>query len=116
QSAYGKLHKAGVDIRLHCGAKEITAAGVRLQNGEFIEAATIVSAIGTSPNPLIERLGLLLQHGRLVTNPDMIVPGTSNVWALGDCALVPNAFDQRPSPPIAQFAIRQANPDPSGKK
>src|SRR5262249_2845896 len=50
QSAYGKLHKAGVDIRLHCGAKEITAAGVRLQNGEFIEAATIVSAIGTSPN------------------------------------------------------------------
>ena len=109
QSAYGKLHKAGVDIRLHCGAKEITAAGVRLQNGEFIEAATIVSAIGTSPNPLIERLGLLLQHGRLVTNPDMSVPGTSNVWALGDCALVPNAFDQRPSPPTAQFAIRQAN-------
>src|SRR5262249_1250032 len=49
-----------------------------------------------------------LQRGRLVTNPDMSVPGASNVWALGDCAVVPNAQDQRPSPPTAQFAMRQA--------
>jgi NADH dehydrogenase len=38
----------------------------------------------------------------------MLVPGTSNVWALGDCAAVPNAWDGRDSPPTAQFATRQA--------
>jgi len=27
---------------------------------------------------------------------------------LGDCALIPNAFDGKPSPPTAQFALRQA--------
>jgi NADH dehydrogenase FAD-containing subunit len=27
----------------------------------------------------------------------MRVPGTPNVWALGDCALVPNAYDGKPS-------------------
>src|SRR5262249_30535644 len=64
--------------------------------------------VGTSPNPLIQKLGLPLQRGRLVTNPDMSVTGTSNVWALGDCAVIPNAQDQRPSPPTAQFAMRQA--------
>lgn len=106
--AYDKLCEAGVDVRLNCSADEITAAGVRLTTGELVEASTIVSAVGTSPNPLIQKLGLPLQHGRLVTNPDMSVPGASNVWALGDCAMIPNAFDQMPSPPTAQFAMRQA--------
>jgi NADH dehydrogenase len=106
--AHTKLHQAGVDVRLDCSAQEITAAGVRLSSGELIEAATVVSSVGTSPNPLIEKLGLPLQHGRLITNPDMSVSGASNVWALGDCAMIPNAVDQRPSPTTAQFALRQA--------
>src|SRR6266581_7568102 len=105
--AYDKLRQAGVDVRLNSGAKGVTAAGVRLNSGELIEAATVVSTVGTSPNPLIQRLGLPLQRGRLVTNPDMSVPGVSNVWALGDCAVVPNAADQSPSPTTAQFAMRQ---------
>jgi NADH dehydrogenase len=108
RAADEKLRKAGVDVRLNCGAEEVTAAGVRLKGGELIEAATVVSTVGTSPNPLIQKLGLPLQHGRLVTNPDMSVTGASNVWALGDCAIVPNAYDQRPSPTTAQFAMRQA--------
>ncbi len=106
--AHDKLRQAGVDVRLDSGAQEVTATGVRLKSGELIDAATVVSAIGTSPHPLIEKLGLPLQRGRLVTNPDMSVTGAPNVWALGDCAMVPNAFDHRPSPPTAQFAMRQA--------
>ena len=103
-----KLRKAGVDVRLNSSAKEVTAAGVRLTNGELIEAATVVSTVGTSPNPLIQKLGLPIDHGRLVTNPDMSVTGTENVWAVGDCAIIPNAYDKKPSPPTAQFAMRQA--------
>src|SRR5262249_14256705 len=106
--AYDKLRQAGVDVRLNSGAKEVTATGVRSSSGELIEAATVVATVGTSPNPFIQKLGLPLQHGRLVANPDMSVPGASNVWALGDCAVVPNAFDHRPSPTTAQFAMRQA--------
>jgi NADH dehydrogenase len=107
-AARDKLHKCGVDVRLNTGAQEITASGVRLKGGDAIEAATVVSTVGTSPNPLLERLGLPLQRGRLATNPDMTVPGATNVWALGDCAIVPNAYDHRPSPTTAQFAERQA--------
>ncbi len=106
--ARDKLRKAGVDVRLNTGAQEITAAGVRLTSGELIEAATVVSTAGTSPNPMIQELGLPLEHGRLFTDPDMSVRGASNVWAVGDCAIIPNAFDKRPSPPTAQFAMRQA--------
>ncbi|HKQ74136.1 MAG TPA: FAD-dependent oxidoreductase [Blastocatellia bacterium] len=106
--ACDKLREAGVDVRLNTGAREVTAAGVRLEGGELIEAATVVSTVGTSPNPLIQRLGLPLEHGRLVTNPDMKVKNTRNVWAIGDCAIIPNAFNNRPSSPTAQFAVRQA--------
>jgi NADH dehydrogenase FAD-containing subunit len=38
----------------------------------------------------------------------MSVPGHDGLWALGDCAAVPNAHDGRMSPPTAQFADRQA--------
>ena len=38
----------------------------------------------------------------------MRVTGTTNVWALGDCAVIPNAYDGQLSPPTAQFATRQA--------
>src|SRR5262245_21650654 len=108
KAAFDELREAGVDVRLNSGAQEVTAAGVRLKDGELLEAATVISTVGTSPNPLIQKLGLPLQRGRLVTNPDMSVTAASNVWALGDCAMVPNAVDQRPSPPTAQFAMRQA--------
>ena len=106
--ACDKLRQAGVDVRLNTGAREVTAAGVLLGSGELLEAATVVSTVGTSPNPLIQKLGLPLEHGRLVTESDMMVKGARNVWAVGDCAIIPNAYDNRPSPPTAQFAMRQA--------
>ena len=38
----------------------------------------------------------------------MRVAGHDDVWALGDCAAVPNAFDGKISPTLGQFATRQA--------
>jgi NADH:quinone reductase (non-electrogenic) len=106
--ACSKMRKDGIDVRLKMGAQEVTATGVRLKSGEQIEAATVVCTVGTMPNPLIRSLGLPMERGRLVMNPDMRVTGFDNVWALGDCAAVPNAYDKKPSPPTGQFATRQA--------
>jgi NADH dehydrogenase len=38
----------------------------------------------------------------------MRVKGVANLWTLGDCSLVPNAYNGRPCPATAQFAIEQA--------
>ena len=41
--------------------------------------------------------------------PSLQVPQWSDVWALGDCASVPDAFNPgKFCPPTAQHAIRQA--------
>jgi NADH dehydrogenase len=98
----------GVEVRLNSRSDAIDARGVTLDNGSRIEAGTVVSTIGTAPSPLIEALPAEKQRGRLRVDADMSVPGLPGVWAIGDCAAVPNSYgDGAPCPPTAQFALRQ---------
>ena len=103
-----KMSQHGIDIRTGASALAVTEAGVCLKDGTEIEAGTVVCTIGTTVNPLLAAAGLPLERNRVKTAPDMRVQGQDNVWALGDCAAVPNAHDGSISPPTAQMAVRQA--------
>jgi NADH dehydrogenase len=108
----------GIDVHLNARAARVDALGVTLESGDRLDGATVVCTIGTKPNPFVEQLGLPLQRGRIVTAPDLSVPGLSQVWALGDCAAirVDGAQDRsqspggapRYAPPTAQFAVAEA--------
>lgn len=106
--ALRKLRQNGVDVRLNTEVKEVTARYVRLRTGERIDAGLTICSVGTAPVALIKKIGLPVERGRLKTEADMRVTGSANVWAFGDCAAVPNAWNARISPPTAQFALRQA--------
>jgi NADH dehydrogenase len=106
--ALRKLRQNGLDVRLNTEVKEVTARYIRLGTGERINTGLILCAIGTAPVALIKKIGLPLERGRLKTDSDMRVTGSANVWAFGDCAAVPNAWNAKISPPTAQFALRQA--------
>jgi len=99
--------KRNIDVRLNTRASKIENEKVILSTGEEINGATIVCTIGTAPHSFSQNCDLPLERGKIITNPDMSVEGVKGVWALGDCALVPNAFDGKLSPPTAQFADRQ---------
>ena len=100
----------GIDVRLGARAVQVDADGVRLASGEFIDAGTAICTIGTKPNPLVERLGVALQRGRITTAPDLSVPNAPGVWAVGDCALIRNrALNGAFAPPTAQFAVAEAH-------
>ncbi len=103
-----KLRQNGIKVRLETSAKNVDPVAVHLTSGERIETGMVVCTVGTATHPLIKGLGLTLEKGRLKTDPDMKVSGTTNLWSLGDCALIPNAYDGRPSPATAQFAVQQA--------
>jgi NADH:ubiquinone reductase (H+-translocating) len=107
--ALRKLKQNGVEVMLNTDVQEVTARYVRLGTGERISTDLTLCAIGTAPAALIKKIGLPLEHNRLKTEPDMRVTGAPNVWAFGDCAAVPNAWNGQLSPPTAQFALRQAN-------
>jgi NADH dehydrogenase len=103
-----KLRQNGIKVRLETVAKKADSVAVHLISGERIETGMIVCTVGTETHPLIKGLGLPLEKGRLKTDPDIKVTGTTNLWALGDCSLVTNAYDGNPSPATAQFAVQQA--------
>lgn len=100
--------KRGIDIRLNERAAKIENEAVTLKSGSVIEGATIICTIGTVAHAFVENDQLPTERGKVITQADMSVAGAEGVWAIGDCALVPNARDGKYSPPTAQFADRQA--------
>ncbi|MBL8448174.1 MAG: NAD(P)/FAD-dependent oxidoreductase [Zoogloeaceae bacterium] len=108
QAAARSMAKRGIQVRLGARAAQVADTGVTLASGEFLSSATVICTIGTKPNPVVERLGVPTQRGRIETEPDMQVRMHPGLWAIGDCALVPNARSGQLSPPTAQFAVAQA--------
>ena len=102
------LKKRGVDIRLKCRLEAATGEEAILSDGRHIPAKTIVSTVPASPHPIIESLDLPKgKNARITVDRTLRVEGTDNVWALGDCALVPTPDGAGACPPTAQHALRQ---------
>jgi NADH dehydrogenase len=101
------LARQGVDIRLHTRVTGVTEAGVSLSDGTMVPAQTIVWTAGTAPSPLLHMLPCALEHGRVVVDDCLRVVEWPGVWALGDCALVPDRTTGKFCPPTAQHALRQ---------
>lgn len=106
--AHEKMMKSGIEVHLGARVVRVDDRGVTLDGGATIVGGTVVCTIGTAPNPMIADLGLPTERGRIKVAPDMSVAGRPGLWAIGDCAAVPNARDGKLSPPTAQFADRQA--------
>ena len=107
-AALTSLRERGVNVRLDTKAVSVSAEGVQLDTGEQVSGHTVLCTIGTASNPLLERIGVTMAGGRIAVAGDLSVPGHIGLWAVGDCASVPNALDGSTSPPTAQFAVRQA--------
>jgi NADH dehydrogenase len=108
QFALKKMTQRGIDVRVQTIAQSVTQAGVRLADGGAINAATVICTIGTTTNPLLAPLNLPSIYNRIKTGPDLRIEGHTNLWAVGDCAAVPNAYDSKMSAPTAQVAVRQS--------
>jgi NADH dehydrogenase len=106
--AQEKLAARGVEIITNAKVASVDEAGVTLADGRRIPSRLVVWTAGTSPHPLIHDLPCDLDRGRIVVDGTLAVPGWPGVWALGDCAVVPNKRTGRPHPPTAQHALRQA--------
>jgi NADH dehydrogenase len=105
-----ELRGRGIDIRLGTRLQSVDADAVTLSTGERIPTRTVVWTTGVTPHPSLTQLSVPLNdHGRVVVDRYMRVEGMDGVWAIGDCAAVPDpsAAMAKPSPPTAQHAIRQ---------
>ncbi len=102
------LEERGVRVLMAERAASIRADGISLANGVQLETRTVICTVGTRPNALVDTFSLPHDRGRIVVKADMSLANHKGLWALGDCALVPNARNGTASPPTAQFAVQQA--------
>jgi len=73
-----------------------------------IPSGTLVWTAGTVPSPLIFSLPCAKEGGRLRVNEFLQVSDYPDVWAVGDCAFVPDIKNPGKShPPTAQHAMRE---------
>jgi NADH:quinone reductase (non-electrogenic) len=106
--AQRKLTKRGVEILLNVTVTAVTDDQVTLSDGTTITAGTVIWTAGTSANPLLGSLPCEKEKGRVRVGGGLEVPGWQGVWALGDCAVVPDPETGMPYPPTAQHALREA--------
>jgi len=100
--------RRGVEVLLDTKLVSATCKTAELEGGVAIRTRTLVSTVPSSPHPLIEALALpKTKNGRLLVDRGLAVEGRNDIWALGDCAMVPDPNGGF-APPTAQHAIRQA--------
>jgi len=108
-AAYATSHLAerGIEVRTATTVSAVEAERVVLGTGERIPADTVVWTAGVVANPVLRRLGLPCDPaGRVVADSSLrVAPG---IWAVGDCAAVPDVHTGGLCPPTAQHAVRQA--------
>jgi NADH:ubiquinone reductase (H+-translocating) len=119
--AESELRRRGIDVRTATTLLELGERAAKLSDGETLPARTVVWTAGVKPSPVVARLGLPLdREGRIVVDATMRVDApappsppaggdaAAGVWAIGDCAAVPDGSRPGQScPPTAQHAIRQ---------
>ena len=105
--AQKKLEERGIEVLAHARVKSYDGAVIHLGDGSSIPAQTLIWTAGTTPNPLVGKLPCGIERGRVKATAEMAVPEWPGLWALGDCALVPDLTTGKFCPPTAQHALRQ---------
>jgi len=105
--AQRKLAGRGVEIITSARVTGVRDGIVELSDGRTISATTLIWAAGNAPNPLVAALPMPKSGGRILVNECLEVEEFPGVWALGDCASIPDRKTGGFHPPTAQHAIRE---------
>ena len=100
------LERLGVEVRLGTPVTHCDAEGVTI-DGDRIAAATVIWAAGVAASPVGNWLDEECDKvGRVIVRPDLSINSDSNIFVIGDAALVKNEKGE-PVPGIAPAAKQQ---------
>lgn len=102
------LEKEGITVLKNSRATDAGEEFVLLNNGEKISCATLIWTGGITMKKVISELKC--EHGdngRVKVDETLKIENRDNVFALGDCALIPDISTNSIYPSTAQHAIRE---------
>lgn len=102
EKARRQLSRLGVEVSVGVPVTDINEDGYRLGD-DFVAAKTVVWAAGVAASPLAKSLSVPLDRaGRVLVQPDLSVPGYSDIFVAGDLAAI--VSDGKPVPGVAPAA------------
>jgi len=105
--AQRKLAARGVEIITGVRVIAVRDRIVELSDEQRVVATTLIWAAGNAPNRLVAPLRIPKRAGRILVDEYLQVQQFPKVWALGDCAMIPDRKSGGFHPPTAQHAIRE---------
>jgi NADH dehydrogenase len=108
-----RLEERGYQVRLNTAIKEVRENEVVIHHGdsdEVIPTRTVVWTGGVRPAPVVRDSGVETDKAGRVRTQATMQTSRDGVWAIGDCAIIPNVDDPngKPHAPTAQNAVREA--------
>jgi NADH dehydrogenase len=101
------LTERAVEVLLGEVVASVAPTRVTLKSGAVIEAHTLVWGAGLHANPVVESLGVELQHGhRIPVEPDLSVAGHPEAFAVGDIAWITDTKTQDVLPQLGSVALQ----------
>ena len=106
-SAVAQLARLGAEVLTGSAVTSIDPEGVTLGERR-VAARTVLWAAGVAASPIARSLGVSLDRtGRVPVAPDLSLPGSPNIFVVGDLAALQQ--DGRPVPGVAPAAIQEGS-------
>ena len=103
-----RLQQQGIDLHLRTDVTGVTPESVTLDPGGTILTRSVFWTAGVVPNPVVTSLAVPKdRHGAVVVDECLRVPQQPGLWAIGDCAAVPDPHGGGTYGPLAQNAERE---------
>ncbi len=91
QYSHRQLEANGIRVMLRVDVKSVEAGSVELSNGERLPFSLLVWDTGIEPSPLLKDIDVPKgKHHGAVVDATFRVQGRPGVWAIGDCAEIPD--------------------------
>ncbi|HZD34930.1 MAG TPA: NAD(P)/FAD-dependent oxidoreductase [Nitrososphaeraceae archaeon] len=100
-----------IEVKLNVRVSGASSNSIKLNDGSIVSSHTLIWAGGVKPDPLVTKINNCehdQKSGKVLSNSYLELKGWNNVFAVGDCAYITDPNTDKPYPPTAQHAIRQA--------
>ena len=103
------LKNRGIEFQLDKRVVKMKSDRVILNDGTEIASYTPIWTAGNQPHPVLRDIPCELNpRGAVIVDENLQVNNTKNIWALGDCAQIPDPYNPgKYYPPTAQHAMRE---------
>jgi NADH dehydrogenase len=105
ESAKSQLEDLGVEVRLNSFVTDIAPGKVKVGD-EWIACDVVLWATGVAASPIGKQLGVETDKaGRVFVQPDLTIPGSKNVFVIGDMASIKQDSGE-PVPGVSPAAMQ----------